>query len=125
MQTNENILAPQELIMYSRTSGCPYVTIAKRVLDDCAIPYREIYIDKDDLARERVVHWTGFLSVPTLVVAPAGSLSPVSEPPPLPVGSSPRGINRGAMITEPNADQLIEWLAQNGFLTGIDISELD
>lgn len=125
MQTNENILAPQELIMYSRTSGCPYVTIAKRVLDDCGIPYREIYIDKDDPARERVVRWTGFLSVPTLVAVPAGSMSPVTEPSPLPAGSSPRGINRGTMITEPSADQLMEWLAQNGFLTGIDISELD
>jgi hypothetical protein len=29
---------------------------------------------------------------------------------------SPRGINRGVMITEPNIDQLITWLAQHGFI---------
>lgn len=124
MQTNENTSESQDLIMYSRTTGCPYITIAKRVLDDCGIRYREIFIDKDDLARERVVHWTGFLSVPTLIAAPTGAVLPLVEPPPLPAGSSPRGINRGAMITEPNADQLMEWLTQNGFLSGIDLDDL-
>jgi glutaredoxin len=105
-----------ELIMYSRTTGCPFITLAKRVLDDYAVPYREIFIDRDNAARQQVLNWTGFLSVPTLVAAPIGSNLPVNEPSPLTPGSSPRGINRGPMITEPNMDQLLVWLTQHGFI---------
>lgn len=107
---------PYELLMYSRSFGCPFVTTAKRVLAEYQIAYREIMIDRDPAARERVVAWTGFQSVPTLVAARAGQLDPHTEPPPLPTGSSPRGVHRGAMITEPNADELIAWLHDNGFL---------
>jgi len=89
-------------------------------LDDHALSYHEIYIDKDMEARKRVLEWTGFLSVPTLVVAEAGELLPYQVPPPLPVGSSPRGINRGSMITEGNIEQLEIWLAQNGFINSAD-----
>lgn len=106
----------RELVMYSRTTGCPFITLAKRVLTDYAVPYREVFIDRDTTARQRVLEWTGFLSVPTLIIAETGSDLPYEEPPPLPTGSSPRGINRGAMITEPNMDQLLKWLAQHGFV---------
>jgi glutaredoxin len=105
-----------ELVMYSRTTGCPFITLAKRVLDDYTVPYREIFIDRDHTAHQRVLNWTGFLSVPTLVAAPIGSDLPLNEPSPLTPGSSPRGINRGAMITEPNMDQLLGWLAQHDFI---------
>jgi glutaredoxin len=104
------------LIMYSRRLGCPYITLAKRVLDDYALPYRELYIDQDETARARVLRWTGFLSVPTLIISHNGDDLPYAEPPPLPHGASPRGINRGAMITEPNIDQLTTWLAQHGLI---------
>jgi glutaredoxin len=105
-----------ELVMYSRTTGCPFITIARHVLEDYAIPYREIFIDRDPEARQRVLRWTGFLSVPTLVVTPAGQDIPAQEPIPLVPGSSPRGINRGMMITEAGIEQLIAWLAQHGFI---------
>ena len=101
------------LIMYSRRLGCPFVTLAKRVLADYQVPYREIYIDVDQAARARVVEWTGFLSVPTLVIAHDDGDLPYEVPPPLPKGASPRGINRGAMITEPGESQLLEWLRQH------------
>jgi glutaredoxin len=104
------------LVMYSRRMGCPYISLAKRVLDDYALPYEEIYIDQDDHARALVIQWTGFLSVPTLVVSYNGDNLPFEEPSPLAPGSSPRGINRGAMITEPNIDQLTSWLAQHEFI---------
>ncbi|MBI5666810.1 MAG: glutaredoxin [Chloroflexi bacterium] len=106
----------RELVMYSRRMGCPYVTVAKRVLDDYHVPYREILIDMDDTARQRVLRWTGFLSVPTLVVAETGSDVPFQDPAPLAAGVSPRGIHRGTMITEPSADQLADWLAEHGFI---------
>lgn len=109
-----------ELIMYGRTTGCPFITLARRVLNDYGLSYREIFIDQDAEARERVLRWTGFLAVPTLVVARPGEVLPIEEPEPLPRGSSPRGINRGAMITEPGKDDLTAWLRQHGFITSTE-----
>ncbi|MEZ4667118.1 MAG: glutaredoxin domain-containing protein [Anaerolineae bacterium] len=106
----------KHLVMYSRTTGCPYITVAKRVLSDYALEYHEIFIDKDVEARKLVQAWTGFLSVPTLVAARNDDMLPYQEPLPIPRGSSPRGINRDSMITEANADQLRQWLAQHGFI---------
>ncbi len=102
--------------MYARRMGCPYITVAKRVLDDYHVPYREILIDVDEAARQRVLRWTGFLSVPTLVVTESGSDLPYADPAPLRTGDSPRGIHRGTMITEPSADQLTAWLTEHGFI---------
>jgi glutaredoxin len=106
----------KQLIMYSRTISCPFVTLAKRVLNDHAVDYHELYIDKDPEARQRVQTWTGFLSVPTLVVANEGETLPFQEPAPLAKGSSPRGIDRGTMITEPNIEELTRWLQRHGFI---------
>lgn len=114
----------KQLVMYSRTTGCPYISLAKRVLTDYAVSYREIFIDQDIAARNRVLNWTGFLSVPTLVVAEQGSDMPLTDPTFLEPGTSPRGIHRGSMITEPNIDQLTKWLVEHGFIQadGVDDS---
>ncbi len=104
------------LIMYGRTRPCPFVAAARRVLAELDIPYEEIKIDEDEAAYERVVAWTGFASVPTLIVAQPGSLTPIEMPTPLEKGASPRGINRGSMITEPSDSQLRAWLKQQGFI---------
>ncbi|MBN1285248.1 MAG: glutaredoxin family protein [Anaerolineae bacterium] len=106
----------KELVMYTRTDGCPYITVAKRIFEREGIPYREIYIDHDPEAERRVREWTGFLSVPTLVIANPGEDLPYELVPPLPEGESPRGIDRGAMLTEGNAGQLKRWLRRHGFL---------
>jgi len=108
-----------ELVMYSRSSSCPFVSLAKRVLDDYHVPYREIYIDRDNTARQRVLDWTGFLSVPTLIVARTGEDLPYETQTPLEAGNSPRGIDRGPMITEPNADDFARWLLRHGFIDEI------
>lgn len=107
-----------ELVMYSRSSGCPYMSIAKKVLGEHDIPYSEIFIDKDPEAKQRVLEWTGFLSVPTIVVAEAGEILPYETPSPLESGASPRGIDRGAMITEARATELEAWLEKHGFING-------
>lgn len=114
---------PRRLVMYSRTSGCPYITVAKRVLDDYHVPYEEIFIDRDEAARTRVIAWTGFLSVPTLVVARPGEVLPISPPLPLPRGASPRGIDRGSMITEASSSELLAWLSRHGFTQQADADE--
>jgi glutaredoxin len=106
----------KELVMYTRTLGCPFVTIAKRVLSEHNVPHREIYIDKDPIARDRVRNWTGFLSVPTLIIAQPGQILPMTDPDPLPEGKSPQGIDRNYMITEPRDQQLEAWLSKHGFI---------
>ena len=109
----------KELIMYARQNPCPFVMTARRVLTELGVNYQEVSIDADEAARLRVLAWTGFLSVPTLVVAEAGEALPYEAPLPIPPGKSPRGINRGVMITEPNADELKMWLRQHGFVAGV------
>ena len=106
----------KQLVMYLRTSSCPFVSLAKRVLSDYAVPYREVNIDQDETAKARVLHWTGFMSVPTLVVAEVGEDLPCEPPAPLSPGRSPRGIDRGTMITEPSLEDLTQWLLRHGFI---------
>lgn len=104
-----------EIVMYSRFTPCPFVRTAKRVLDRENIPYREIYIDQDAAAEQRVINWTGFKSVPTIIVACLGEDLPYQEPEPLLTGS-PRGVDRGTMITEPGEVTLENWLRKHGFM---------
>jgi glutaredoxin len=108
----------KELVMYTRSSPCPFVSLAKRVLNNEHVPYRELFIDKDKTVERRVLTWTGFLSVPTLIIARPGEDMPFEEPSPLPKDASPRGVNRGPMLTEPSEEQLVTWLRQHGFLNG-------
>ncbi len=109
--------APEkDLVMYTRTLGCPFVTIAKRVLREHNVHYREVFIDKDPPARDRVRTWTGFLSVPTLIIAAPGDILPLTVPEPLPEGTSPQGIDRGDMITEPRETQLENWLRKHDLI---------
>lgn len=115
--SRRNDMEDKSLVMYTRTAGCPYVTVAKRVLNDYQVPYQEIFIDQDEMAKQRLLDWVGFLSVPTLIVAAVGELLPYEAPAYLPKGDSPRGIDRGSMITEASQEQLIQWLIKHGFLT--------
>lgn len=115
----------REIVMYSRTFGCPFVSVAKRVFADFALGYREIMIDKDAEAKVRVLNWTGFQSVPTLVIAEAGSDRPIEEPVPLARGTSPRGIDRGYMLTEPSHAELTAWLVKHGFISSADSAEAE
>jgi hypothetical protein len=82
-------------------------------------------IDRDATAKARVVAWTGFQSVPTLIIAAPGSDLPIEEPAPLAHGASPRGIDRGAMITEPHRMELKAWLVKHGFITADDSAEVE
>lgn len=107
----------KELVMYSRTYGCPWISTAKRVLAAHDIPYRELMIDKDATAKQRVLEWTGFLSVPTMIIARTGEDTPYTEATPLEAGASPRGIDRGPMLTEATDDQIEAWLRKHNFIS--------
>lgn len=106
----------KELVMYSRSYGCPYVSTAKAVLDEFNISYREIMIDEDPLAEQRVIEWTGFRSVPTMIIAHHGENVPYTNVDPLPTSASPRGVDRGAMLTEASAEELEYWLRKHGLI---------
>ncbi len=112
----ESVPKSLELVMYSRETPCPFVSLARRVLAQDSVQYRELFIDRDKIAERRVLEWTGFLSVPTLIAAIPGENLPYASPIPLAPGSSPRGIDRGAMITEPDETQLRAWLHRLGLL---------
>lgn len=109
-------MSDKELVMYSRSYGCPFVTTAKRVLSAYDVDYREIFIDKDDVAKQRVLDWTGFLSVPTIIIANIGEDLPYTDFSPLEKGESPRGIDRGSMLTEGSSEDVEDWLRKHGFI---------
>ena len=100
------------LVFITRTYGCPMATLARRVLDDYGVGFREVFYDQNPIWRERLLAWAGFLSVPTLFIADDAidPDAPIVAPTPLEAGASPRGIDRGAMITEPFEDELLRWL---------------
>ena len=108
----------RELVVYGRTTYCPFLDTAHSVLAEYKIPYRELMIDQDDEAATRVIGWTGFRSVPTILVAEPGQNLPYEEPAPLERGASPRGIDRGSMITEASEAELVPWLKRHGFIVG-------
>lgn len=110
-------MSDKELVMYSRSYGCPFVTTAKNVLNQYDVPYREIMIDKDESAKQRVLDWTGFLSVPTMIIANLGEDLPYTDVAPLEKGASPRGIDRGIMLTEASSEQVENWLRKHGLIT--------
>lgn len=106
----------KELVVYVRASYCPYQARANRIFEKYHLSPREVLIDTDPDAMQRVIDWTGFKSVPTIVVAQPGEILPYEEPSPLPRGSSPRGVDRGSMITEASEDELTTWLRKHGFI---------
>jgi len=111
-------MSDKTLIMYSRTIPCPDCSRARQLLEDHAIPFEEVMIDLDPSARAFVEELTGFRAVPTLVVARPGEATPIAEPRPLEPGRSPRGIDRGPVITEPDMVALRRWLLGHGFIAG-------
>ncbi len=112
-----------ELVMYTRTTPCPFVSLAKRVLEADGVGYRELFIDREKIIEQRVLDWTGFLSVPTLIIARPGEDLPYTDFAELPKDASPRGVDRGPMITEPSEEQLKSWLRHYGFLAKQPTSE--
>jgi hypothetical protein len=106
----------KELVLYGQTRYSPYVALARDLLTRYKIPFREIDVQAQPTMAERVTTWTGRLSLPTLIVAAPGSDLPLAPPAPLDPGQAPRGIDRDSLISEPNNQQLEDWLYKQGFL---------
>ena len=101
------------LAVYVRSKFCPDVARWRRWLQTHSLDFVELDIDTDGEAYARVLDWTGFESVPTLVIAPDDGIEPIDQPSPL-RGHSPRALDRGTMLTEPNPGQIEPFLERNG-----------
>ena len=88
----------------------------QNALKEWGVPATFINIKEDKDAAARVRGWVGFESVPTVVLAEGDSLLPCESPVTLAPGASPRGVDRGSMITEANRNQLREWLVKHQIL---------
>ncbi|OQA40998.1 MAG: Glutaredoxin [Chloroflexi bacterium ADurb.Bin325] len=95
---------------------CSSSSDTQRALKEWAVPATFINIKEDRAAAARVKEWVGFESVPTVVIAEEGRLEPFEPPAPLAAGASPRGIDRGSMLTEANRQQLRAWLVKHGIM---------
>lgn len=106
----------KELVVYVRQRYCPNVALARDLLTRYQIPYRELVIDDNPTLSDRLKAWTGFLSVPTLIIAHPGEDVPFTEVLPPPTDRPLRGYDRGPMLTEPNNQALEDWLHKHGLL---------
>ena len=106
----------KEIVMYARSTYCPQMALARDLMDRYNIPYREIDINDNQDMAARVKAWTGYHSVPTIIIANPGEDVPYTDFLPRPTDRSNRGYDRGPMITEPNNQQLEDWLHKHGFL---------
>jgi glutaredoxin len=106
----------KEIVMYINGVYCPSVSLARSLMDRYHIPYREIDIGNNPAMAARVKEWTKFHSVPTLIIANPGEDMPYTDVLPCPTERPNRGYDRGPLITEPNNQELENWLHKHGFL---------
>lgn len=109
-------MSGKEILIYAGDERRDDVEAVDHLLDAYHIPHRRISIDRDPAALGRVLLWTGRRSVPTLVAAHPGHDDPCLPPQPIKSWASPRGIDRGSIISEPSHSELISWLKRHGFI---------
>ncbi|MCX6029993.1 MAG: hypothetical protein NT169_11945 [Chloroflexi bacterium] len=105
----------KQLVVYM-SPWCGNSLDAQCALNEWGVACRFINVKEDRAASGRVKAWTGFESVPTLVIAEGDSVEPATPPVSLSPGRSPRGVDRGSMLTEPTRTELRAWLVKNGLL---------
>jgi glutaredoxin len=106
----------KEIVMFVRSTFCSGVVLARDLFKRYEIPFREVEIDLNPELADRVKEWTGYLSVPTIIIARPGENVPFAEFLPCPTERTIKGYDRGPMITEPTNRELENWLHKHGFL---------
>ena len=107
----------RQVVVYM-SPWCGNSSDTQRALREWGVPATFINIKEDRAAATRLRGWVGFESVPTVIIAEEGSAEPFEPPAALAAGKSPRGTDRGSMITEATRVQLRSWLVKHGFLSG-------
>jgi glutaredoxin len=90
----------------------------RRALGEWGVPCEFVDVKADRAAAARLREWVGFESVPTVIIADGESTEPFEPPAPLRPGGSPRGVDRGSLITEASRAELRAWLVKHGLLEG-------
>ncbi|MBI3536270.1 MAG: glutaredoxin family protein [Chloroflexi bacterium] len=106
----------RRLVVYTRTTQCPYWDRSKLFLDANKVPYHMLNIEMDPAAAQRLQHWLGSLTVPTMVIAEENSLEPFYPPAPLADDQSAHGVDRGTMFSEPSDRRLEIFLRRHGIM---------
>jgi glutaredoxin len=105
----------KQLVVYM-SPWCGSSSDTQRALSEWGVPAKFVNIKEDRDAAARLRGWVGFESVPTVLLVDEGSVEPCCPPEPLAKGMSPRGVDRGSLITEASRIQLRTWLIKNGIL---------
>lgn len=106
----------REVVVYM-SPWCSSSADTQRALKEWGVPAKFVNIKEDRSAAVRLREMVGFESVPTVILAEEGCVEPCEPPAVLTKGSSPRGVDRGTVITEATRVQLRTWLVKQGFLT--------
>lgn len=106
---------PKHVTVYM-SPWCSTSQDTQRALKEWQVPATFVNIREDRDAAARVKAWVGFESVPTVVITNGDATEPFEPPAPLAPGTSPRGIDRGSILTEANRVQLRAWLVGHGLL---------
>lgn len=108
---------PYDLVIYGKTTFCPDLENTRRWLHSWRVPYRQISYDLDEQAALRLDSWLGSRTVPTLVIANYGEVTPIH--PPLDADLKHlRNTDRGSILHEPEEATLRAFLVRHGFLNG-------
>ena len=105
-----------QLLMFTRTGGCPDQAAARRYLDEFKLKPIELNISREAEAAEMLMELAGCLAIPTFVAAD-GNNQPIEPPRPMEPYRSVRNVDRGSIISEPTRDGLRTFLIRHGFLT--------
>jgi hypothetical protein len=109
-------MSGKEILVYASDDRQGDVEVVVRILNEYNIPHRRISIDCDPAALGRILLWTGHRSVPTLVAVDPGEDDPCHPPQPIKYWASPRGVDRGSIISEPSQNELLAWLRRLGLI---------
>jgi glutaredoxin len=105
----------RQVVVYM-SPWCSSSSDTQRALKEWGVPATFINVKEDRSAASRLREMVGFESVPTVVLVETGCVEPCEPPTPLPKGTSPRGVDRGSLITEATRVQLRSWLVKQGVI---------
>lgn len=106
---------PYDLVIYGKTTFCPDLENTKHWLQRWNVPYRQMSYDQDEQVALQLDSWLGSRTVPTLVIARYGGVTPITAPADADL-SNLRNTDRGSMLHEPDEATLHAFLTRHGMV---------